>query len=126
MLETPLRQSPAFRPVPGPKRRRFSSPAATLRDPTEALVKMAREHGDVARFSIGPIEGYLLSHPDLIRDLLVTNNRNFMKGEGLQRAKRVLGEGLLTSEGEFHLKQRRMLQPVFLKNRIATYAEAMG
>ncbi len=48
-----------------------------------------------------------------------------MKGEGLQRAKRLLGEGLLTSEGEFHLRQRRLAQPAFHRQRIAAYATTM-
>jgi cytochrome P450 len=48
-----------------------------------------------------------------------------MKGEGLQRAKRLLGEGLLTSEGEFHLRQRRLAQPAFHRQRIAAYAATM-
>lgn len=48
-----------------------------------------------------------------------------MKGEGLQRAKRLLGEGLLTSEGEFHLRQRRLAQPAFHRQRIAGYAATM-
>src|SRR6185436_10561047 len=49
----------------------------------------------------------------------------FMKGEGLQRAKRLLGEGLLTSEGEFHLRQRRLAQPAFHRQRIAGYGATM-
>jgi cytochrome P450 len=57
--------------------------------------------------------------------VLVTHNRKFMKGEGLQRAKRLLGEGLLTSEGEFHLRQRRLAQPAFHRQRIAGYAATM-
>lgn len=69
---------------------------------------------------------YLLNHPDLARDLLVTSNSKFVKGRALQRAKMLLGEGLLTSEGEAHLRQRRMIQPAFHRERIAGYAEMMS
>ncbi|RYG59121.1 cytochrome P450, partial [bacterium] len=126
MLETPTAPSTPYTKIPGPKKRRFGAPAAVLRDPTASLCQIARDYGDIVHFSFGPFDGYLLSHPDLIRDLLVTNSRFFMKGEGLQRAKRMLGEGLLTSEGEFHLKQRRLIQPVFLKKYLTTYADSMG
>ena len=61
----------------------------------------------------------------MIRDLLVVNAHKFMKGRALQRSKRLLGEGLLTSEGEAHLRQRRMIQPAFHRQRIAEYAKAM-
>jgi cytochrome P450 len=86
---------------------------------------MARQYGDISTFRAGPLRVYLLNHPDLIRDVLVTHNRRFMKSEVLQRAKRVLGEGLLTSEGDFHLRQRRMMQPVFHRERIIGYSRSM-
>ena len=68
----------------------------------------------------------LLNHPDLIRDVLVTHNRNFRKGRGLERAKRLLGEGLLTSEGELHRRQRRLAQPAFHRDRVAAYGAVMA
>jgi cytochrome P450 len=89
------------------------------------LSQLAREYGDLVYFQLGPQPVFLLNHPDYIRDVLVTHHKNFMKGEGLQRAKRLLGEGLLTSEGEFHLRQRRMMQPAFHRQRIAGYASTM-
>lgn len=94
-------------------------------DPTGSLERIVASHGDVAEVRFLRRQAFLLSHPDLIQDVLVTNSRLFVKGEGLQRAKRVLGEGLLTSEGDFHLRQRRLLQPLFLRSRIQGYAEAM-
>ena len=68
---------------------------------------LARDYGDVAGFRLGSQLIVLLNHPDYIRDVLVTHHKNFIKGEGLQRAKKLLGEGLLTSEGEYHTRQRR-------------------
>jgi cytochrome P450 len=74
---------------------------------------------------MGSQPGYFLNHPDFIRDLFVVNAHKFMKGRALQRAKNLLGEGLLTSEGAAHLRQRRMIQPAFHRARIAEYAESM-
>ena len=84
------------------------------------MVSMQAEHGDIAHWRIGPQDIYLFSHPDLIRDVLVTNQKNFHKSRGLERARRLLGNGLLTSEGEFHLRQRRLAQPAFHRQRIAS------
>jgi cytochrome P450 len=98
---------------------------ALRRDRIGFLMRMVEEYGELARFDLGPYPAYLLSNPDHIRDVLITHNKQFMKGEGLQRAKRLLGEGLLTSEGEFHLRQRRLAQPAFHRQRIAGYATTM-
>jgi cytochrome P450 len=68
---------------------------------------------------------YLLSHPDLIEYVLVDNNRNFTKTRILRRNRRLLGEGLLTSEGEFWRRQRRLAQPAFHRKRVAAYGEVM-
>ncbi|MFN0111367.1 MAG: cytochrome P450 [Blastocatellia bacterium] len=95
------------------------------RNPIKFLTGLAEEYGDVVYFKLGPQPVILLNNPDLIRDVLITHNKQFMKGEGLQRAKRLLGEGLLTSEGEFHLRQRRLAQPAFHRQRIAGYATTM-
>src|SRR5262249_24171341 len=95
------------------------------RDPLGYFVKLADKYGDVAHFTLGALSIYLISNPDDIRDVLITHNKQFMKSEGLQRAKRLLGEGLLTSEGEFHLRQRRLSQPSFHRQGIAGYAATM-
>ena len=96
------------------------------RNPLAMMIAMNKAHGDIAHWRIGPQHLFLFSHPDLIRDVLVTNGRNFHKSRGLERAKRLLGNGLLTSEGEFHLRQRRLAQPAFHKHRIASYAVTMS
>jgi cytochrome P450 len=98
---------------------------ALRRDPIKFLMNLAETYGELVYFKLGPQPVFLLNHPDYIRDALVTHNRCFMKSEGLQRAKRLLGEGLLTSEGEFHLRQRRLAQPAFHRQRIAAYATTM-
>lgn len=110
----------------GPKGKPFVGHLMEFRnDPLDFLLGLAREHGDVVRFKLGPQEIYLVNHPDYIRDILVTHNRNFMKSRGLQMAKRFLGEGLLTSEGDFHRRQRRLAQPAFHRQRVNAYAAVM-
>jgi cytochrome P450 len=120
-------RSPEPTHAPGP---RPDYPGAHLlamrRDPLGFLTTLARDYGDVVRVRLGTQHVYLLNHPDHIRDVLVTHNRQFMKGAGLQRAKRLLGEGLLTSEGDFHLRQRRLAQPAFHHERIAGYGGVMS
>jgi cytochrome P450 len=98
----------------------------TARNPLALFVGIAREYGDIAHYQIGPQHLFFFNHPDLIRDVLVTNGRNFHKSRGLERARRLLGNGLLTSEDEFHLRQRRLAQPAFHRQRIAAYAGTMA
>jgi cytochrome P450 len=95
------------------------------RDPLAFFQRAQAAHGDVVRFSFGRETVYLLSHPDLVRDVLLTHAQKFHKGLGLERARILLGDGLLTSEEGVHLRQRRLIQPAFHKGRIATYATAM-
>ncbi len=89
------------------------------------FLEMLSKLGDVTTFRMGKMPVYLVNHPDLARDVLVVNAHKFIKGRALQRAKNLLGEGLLTSEKEFHLRQRRLAQPAFHRSRIAIYAKAM-
>jgi cytochrome P450 len=96
-----------------------------LRDPLAHLADVARL-GDLVQL---PTRGrdvtFLVNHPDLIRDVLVTHQRNFKKGRALERAKLLLGDGLLTAEGDVHRRQRRMIQPDFHRQHINRYGEAM-
>ena len=94
------------------------------RDSTGFLRKLS-ELGDVTSFKMGKQQAFFLNRPEFTRDLLITNNAKFVKGRALQRAKRLLGEGLLTSEGAAHLRQRRMIQPAFHRERINSYARTM-
>jgi cytochrome P450 len=94
------------------------------RDPLAFMTEAAR-HGEVVQYRMGPRRLTFLNDPEYIKDLLVTSNRKFIKSMVLQRSKRVLGEGLLTSEGEFHLRQRRLAQPAFHRARIAAYAQTI-
>jgi cytochrome P450 len=84
-----------------------------------------RDHPRLAYVRFGSKHAYLVFEPDLIRAVLVDQGRASRKGRGLERSKELLGEGLLTSEGEHHRRQRRLVQPAFHASRIATYAEVM-
>lgn len=94
--------------------------------PIEFLMSTAREYGDLPYFRLGPYHAYLINHPDFVREILVTNQANFTKSRALQRARILLGHGLLTSEGTFHLRQRRLVQPAFHRERLAGYAAVMS
>lgn len=96
------------------------------RDPLGFFGGLARDYGDIAYVQMAGEHVVLLNHPQYVKDVLVTDQRKFLKGRGLERAKRVLGQGLLTSEGATHLRQRRLLQPAFHKERIAAYADVMS
>jgi cytochrome P450 len=89
------------------------------------LVNCARDYGDMVRIRLAHRNVYLVNHPDGIEEVLVTQSKHFIKHFALRLNPIVLGKGLLTSEGDFWLRQRRLIQPVFLKSRITQYAGAM-
>src|SRR6476646_3317027 len=95
------------------------------RDPLVFFTSLARTYGDVVGYRMAGERLFLISDPQHIKDVLVTHNRNFTKSRGLERTKRILGNGLLTSEGAFHLRQRRLMQPAFHRERIAGYGATM-
>jgi cytochrome P450 len=103
----------------------FSYLRTLQRDPIPFFTRVAHEYGDAAQFFVGPQQIFLFNHPDLIRELLVTQHRSFHKSRVLQRSKIIFGEGLLTSEEELHKRQRRLVQPAFHRERIGRYAEVM-
>lgn len=111
---------------PGPSKKFLGDRLLSLqRDPLAYIERLRNRYGDVVHLMIGSEHLVLLNHPDLIHDVLVTHNRNFHKGYTLQQSKRILGEGLLTSEGEYHLSQRRLMQPIFHRHAIANFATVM-
>jgi cytochrome P450 len=110
---------------PGPKLPLLGALVGPGRDPLGMFTGFARDYGDVSTFKLGSERCYFINHPALIRDVLVTHQRNFTKSRGLERAKKLLGNGLLTAEGQIHLRHRRLLQPAFHRDRIAGYAQVM-
>jgi cytochrome P450 len=109
----------------GPKLSAMAALKGWRRDPL-GLLERAATYGDVVRTRFPGTEAWLLNHPDQVRDVLVSGHHDFMKGPTIQAAKRVLGENLLTGEGEFHRRQRRLIQPIFHHQRIEGYARIMA
>jgi cytochrome P450 len=111
---------------PGPT---YKMPGKLLRqfihDPINILSTIAQEYGDISYFKLGPEHIYLINNPDYIEKVLIYDHRNFKKGKRLQTAKTILGEGLVTSEGDFHNRQRRLIQPIFHPKQIMTYSNIM-
>lgn len=95
------------------------------RDPIGLLMKAAHDYGDIVHLRFGLRNFFLLSHPKYIEDVLVIHHRDFDKNRPNLRARRVMGEGLVTSNGDFHLRQRRLIQPAFSRQHIANYANVM-
>jgi cytochrome P450 len=89
------------------------------------LATIQERFPDIVRLRLGLTDAYLVIDPHLVQEVLVTKQRDYMKGKFLQRSKKVFGEGLLTSEDDTHHKQRRLVQPAFHKTRIDSYAKIM-
>jgi cytochrome P450 len=98
--------------IPGKLLRQF------VRDPINTLSNIAREYGDISHFKLGREHVYLINNPDYIEKVLIYDHRNFKKGKRLQTAKAVLGEGLVTSEGDYHSRQRRLNSRYFIPSRL--------
>jgi cytochrome P450 len=89
------------------------------------FVRSLREQGDLVRIYFGGRPVYVVTSPELIRKLLVEHGTAFDKGSIFDEGKAFLGEGLITSAGELHRRQRRLIQPAFHSSRIAEYVPAM-
>ena len=122
-----LHQAPAYRKLPPgpPGLPVIGSLLDFRRDPLEFFTSCARRYGDVVRYQIGPVTAYLLNRPDYIEDALTLHGRALVKGRALQAGRNLLGDGLLVSEGDVWLRQRRLAQPAFHRERIAAYGAAM-
>ena len=90
------------------------------------FLELARTYGPVASFRVGRWRLFLVSDPDLIQQVLVTDARHYIKHFGARAFKPILGNGLVTSEGDFWLSQRRLMQPTFLKAQVLSYAPIMA
>lgn len=96
---------------------------AFRKDPLAFFSGTARTYGDIAAFKFGPQQLYLISRPEWIEDILVKSAGKFAKGIALERAKVLLGNGLLTAAGQDHLKHRRMIQPLFHRQHVQGFAD---
>ena len=97
-----------------------------LRNPLQLLRSLARDYGDIVRFPVIGDSRILLNHPDYVQQVLIFQQNKFHKSTLSKRAtQRLLGQGLLVSEGEFWRRQRRLAQPAFHRNRINEYSSTM-
>ena len=95
-------------------------------DLLDFLLNTAREYGSIASFRVGPKRVFLASSPDLIEQVLVKDAKHYIKHFGARAFKPVLGKGLVTSEGAYWQRQRKLVQPAFLKSRVHSYAPVMA
>jgi cytochrome P450 len=86
------------------------------------------QYGDIYRV-FAPARGvynYVINHPEPVKRVLLTNHRNYTKGDGMDRVKLLLGNGIMTSEGDFWRRQRRMMQPSFHRRVIDQFSTLIG
>jgi cytochrome P450 len=120
------RLDPPAQRIPGPPTRRWSGHLRDFSaDRLGFLEACVRDHGDVVALRFAHRRLVVVNHPDLVEEVLVTRNRQFIKHFALRMAKSTLGEGLLTSEGDFWRRQRRLSQPAFHRERVAAHARVM-
>jgi cytochrome P450 len=110
--------------APGPPG--FLSGRPLMHDPLPFLEKMVRQYGDVVRMRILNLRVYAIAHPDGIKHVLQDNHRNYRKSFDYKILARLLGQGLVTSEGSLWLRQRRLMQPTFHRQRIAGFGALMA
>jgi cytochrome P450 len=112
---------------PGPA---YTRPIKTLHqfihNPIKILTSLAKEYGDISYIKLGRQNVYLINNPDFIEKILIHDHSNFTKGRRAQIAKSLLGEGLVTREGEYHRRQRRLIQPIFHPKQIRSYGTIMA
>ncbi len=94
-------------------------------DSIRYLTKCTREYGDIVFFRFMGVPACYTSRPEYIESVLVTQSNNFVKSKDYRAMRRVLGNGLLLSEGDFWRRQRKLIQPAFHQERISAYAQFM-
>jgi cytochrome P450 len=90
-----------------------------------AFTDSLHEHGEIVEIHLGPMPAYFVTSPRLAHEVLVTDGPKFRKGAMFDKFKPFVGNGLVLSNGDFHLRQRRLMQPAFHRDRLAAYAEIM-
>jgi cytochrome P450 len=112
--------------IPGPKNR-FPGEIflQVQKDPLKFFTRQHKTYPDIYRWTTGSQQVWVVSEPGLVRQLLTGKPSEFQKGRALQRSRLLLGNGLLTAEGEEHMAHRRMMQPAFRKECIQDYGIVM-
>jgi cytochrome P450 len=111
---------------PGPRGLPFIGAARSFaQDPLSFLIGIAEQYGDIANFRLGSLNVFFVRHPDYIREVLITQRTSFTMSPLRAKLNALVGEGLFTSRGDLHARQRRLIQPVFRKSRIEAHAGQM-
>jgi cytochrome P450 len=95
------------------------------RRPLEFLREVQRAYGNLATIHVGNVPIVVFFRPEHVRYILMEHPRNFVKGNQRSALHQFLGDGLLTTEGDFHRQQRRLVQPAFHKKRVEEYGDIM-
>jgi cytochrome P450 len=113
--------------APGPKGLPWlGSVLPAWRDPLALFLESRDRYGDVVRFKFGPFDYYLVNDPNVVKHVLVDNPKAYTKSRNYLGLKVVLGEGLLTSEGDHWRRQRKLAQPAFHRDKLAGFANQMS
>ena len=100
--------------------------ALTMRRELMAFLRTVPQHGEIVRIHIGPRPALVVTTPDLVRQVLVVDAKKFHKGRVFDKARPFMGNGLVLSNGDYHLRQRRLAQPAFHRRRVAEYVQIMS
>src|SRR3954447_8328428 len=122
-VTTPAAQRRAI--PPGPRLPMLGSLIMPGRDPLAIFSRFARDYGDIAFFRMGGERVFFINHPDYVRQVLVVDHAKYAKSRALERARKLLGDGLLTVDGPDHQRKRRLVQPAFHRAQVHGYAETM-
>lgn len=118
---------PSLRRPPGPKSRGIvGNFPMGAKDPLGVFTQWAREYGDIFHYRFLHHHIYFVNHPDLIKEVLVTQAPNFVKGLAVRGNRRIFGKGLVSNEGASWALQRKLIQPAFHRTRIESYAKTMA
>ncbi|MDP3769239.1 MAG: cytochrome P450, partial [Dehalococcoidia bacterium] len=117
----------AVRTAPGPRSYRpIGDLPAIQRDPLRVFMEARSQYGDAVRFRSGPFYMHFVVHPDGVNHILHDNWQNYGRGYSYRFLEPAVGQGLLTSEGELWLRQRRLAQPAFHRDRLAFFGSVMA
>src|ERR1700674_2664644 len=92
-------------------------------DPVAHFTHLAANFGDIAHYKLGRRHIVFLNHPEYMREVFIVQHANFVKERTQQRAKLLLGEGMITSDGATHKQQRQAAAPAFHRQKVAAYAD---
>ncbi|MEJ2598523.1 MAG: cytochrome P450 [Anaerolineales bacterium] len=113
--------------IPGPKGQLLMGSLADIQRDRLGFIAGLSKYGPVAKFRVGPSTFIQVSSPDGVQHVLQANNHNYnKKSSGFEPLRDLIGNGLLLSDGDFWLKQRRLMQPVFHRQKIQAFVDMMG